>query len=173
MLFELIFNRGAYSLTPATFEDSFNLQGFTNRKVLLLDEIDKNDFKNLKPTLKRISSPEARIEQRGMYSTALLVLNNFPMLFIFANDFVKLEMSETALFNRFDFLTLPNYFVDKKELNKKPNSYLVDRNTENKIKSDVDGLSWLITASIKAFVNMENSNNEFILKQLQVKQWIY
>lgn len=165
LLFELIFNRGAYSLTPATFEDSFNLQGFTNRKVLLLDEIDKNDFKNLKPTLKRISSPEARIEQRGMYSTALLVLNNFPMLFIFANDFVKLEMSETALFNRFDFLTLPNYFVDKKELNKKPNSYLVDRNTENKIKSDVDGLSWLITASIKAFVNMENSNNEFILKQ--------
>lgn len=165
LLFELIFNRGAYSLTPATFEETFNLQGFTNRKVLLLDEIDKNDFKDLKPTLKRISSPEARIEQRAMYSTDNIVLTNFPMLFIFANVLVKLEMSDTALFNRFDFLKLPNSFVNERELNKVPNSYLVDRNTESKIKSDVDGLSWLITASIKAFVNMENSNNEFVLKQ--------
>ena len=165
LLFELIFNRGAYSLTPATFEETFNLQGFTNRKVLLLDEIDKNDFKDLKPTLKRISSPEARIEQRAMYSTENIVLTNFPMLFIFSNVLVKLDMSETALFNRFDFLKLPNSFVNERELNKVPNSYLVDRNTESKIKSDVDGLSWLITASIKAFVNMENSNNEFVLKQ--------
>ena len=165
LLFELIFNKGAYSLEPETFEDNFNAPSFANRKVLLLDEIDKNTFKNMKPTLKRISSPASRIEQRGIYSSENIVLNNFPNFFIFANELVKLEMSETALFNRFDFLKLPNYFVDKKELNKKTNSYLVDTNTEEKIKSDDKGLSWLITASIKAFSEMQNNNSNFILKQ--------
>ncbi len=165
LLFELIFNKGAYSLEPETFEDNFNAPSFANRKVLLLDEIDKNTFKNMKPTLKRISSPASRIEQRGIYSSENIVLNNFPNFFIFANELVKLEMSETALFNRFDFLKLPNYFVDEKELNKKENSYLVDTNTEEKIKSDDKGLSWLITASIKAFSEMQNNNSNFILKQ--------
>lgn len=165
LVMELIFNRGAYSLTPATFEENFNAPSFANRKVLLLDEIEKNDFKELKPTLKRISSPESRVEQRAIYSSENIVLTNFPMLFIFSNVLVKLEMSETALFDRFDFLKLPNSFVSEKELNKIPNSYLKDRNTEAKIKQDVKGLSWLITASIKAFVDMQTANNEFILKQ--------
>ena len=165
LVMELIFNRGAYSLTPATFEENFNAPSFANRKVLLLDEIEKNDFKELKPTLKRISSPESRVEQRAIYSSENIVLTNFPMLFIFSNVLVKLEMSETALFDRFAFLKLPNSFVSERELNKIPNSYLKDRNTEAKIKQDVKGLSWLITASIKAFVDMQTANSEFILKQ--------
>lgn len=165
LLFELIFNNGAYSLTPKTFEESFNLSSFENRKVMLLDEIDKNDFKDMKPTLKRISSPEARVEQRVMYSTDNHILNNFPMLFIFSNDLISIKPNEIALFDRFDFLELPNTFVSEKELNKIPNGYLKDRSTETKIKSDVKGLSWLITASIKMFRNMQNSNSEFILKQ--------
>lgn len=165
LLMELIFNIGAYPLTPQTFEDTFNLQGFTNRKVLLLDEIDKNDFNNLKPTLKRISSPEARIEQRAMHKPDNIILNNFPNLFIFANELINLKLDELALFSRFDFLELPNTFVSKKDLNKTPNAYLIDRDTESKIKEDVEGLSWLITASIKAFRNMQTSKSEFILRQ--------
>lgn len=165
LVMELIYNRSAYSLTPATFEQTFNAPSFANRKVLLLDEIEKNDFKDLKPTLKRISSPESRIEQRGIYSSENIVLNNFPMLFIFSNVLVKLEMSETALFDRFDFLKLPNNFVSERELNKMPNSYLKDRTTETKIKQDVEGLSWLITASIKAFRDMQSKNSEYVLKQ--------
>ena len=165
LLMELIFNKGAYSLTPQTFEETFNLQTFDNRKVLLLDEIDADDFKNMKPTLKRISSPESRVEQRAMYSTDNHVLNNFPMLFIFSNVLINLNMDELALFDRFDFLRLPNTFVSEKELNKTPNSYLKDRDTEKKIKEDIAGLSWLITASIQAFRNMRNSKSEFILRQ--------
>ena len=165
LLMELIFNKGAYSLTPQTFEETFNLQTFDNRKVLLLDEIDADDFKNMKPTLKRISSPESRVEQRAMYSTDNHVLNNFPMLFIFSNVLINLNMDELALFDRFDFLRLPNTFVSEKELNKTPNSYLKDRDTEKKIKDDIAGLSWLITASIQAFRNMRNSKSEFILRQ--------
>lgn len=165
LVMELIFNKGAYSLEPKNFDDNFNAPSFANRKVLLIDEIDKNDFKDLKPTLKRISSPEARIEQRAIYSNDNIILNNFPMLFIFANELVKLEISDTALFNRFDFLKLPNYFVEKKELNKNPNNYLVDTDTENKIKADFEGLSWLITTSIQAFKHMLNDNESFILKQ--------
>ena len=165
LVMELIFNKGAYSLTPQTFDDTFNLKGFTNRKVLLLDEIDKNDFTDLKPTLKRISSPEGRIEQRAMHKSDNIVLNNFPNLFIFTNELINLKLDELALFSRFDFLKLPNTFVNERELNKTPNSYPIDRNTESKIKSDAKGLSWLITASIQAFRNMQNSNSEYILKQ--------
>ena len=165
LVMELIFNNGAYSLTPQTFEQTFNLKSFENRKVLLLDEIDKNDFKHLKPTLKRISSPEARVEERAMYSTSNIIMDNFPMLFIFSNELINLKLDEIALFDRFDFLKLPNTFVSEKELNKTPNSYLKDRNTESKIKTDVKGLSWLITASIQSFRNMKSSNSEFILRQ--------
>lgn len=165
LLMELIFNKGAYSLTPQNFEDTFSLQGFTNRKVLLLDEIDKNDFNNLKPTLKRISSPEARMEQREIQKANMIILNNFPNLFIFSNVLINLKLDELALFSRFDFLKLPNTFVSEKELNTTPNSYLLDRETEAKVKADTDGLSWLITASIQAFRNMQSSNSEYILRQ--------
>ena len=84
LVMELIFNKGAYPLTPQTFEQTFNLQTFENRKVLLLDEIDKNDFKNLKPKINRITSPEARVEERAMYSTSNIIMDNFPMFFIFS-----------------------------------------------------------------------------------------
>ena len=130
-----------------------------------MDEIDKNDFKNLKPKLKRISSPEARVEERAMYSVSNIIMDNFPMLFIFSNELINLELDEIALFDRFDFLKLPNTFVTEKELNKTPNGYLKDRNTESKIKADVKGLSWLITASIESFKNMQSNNSEFILRQ--------
>jgi len=165
LLMELVFNKGAYSLTPQNFADAFGLQGFTNRKVLLLDEIDKNDFNDLKPTLKRISSPEGRIEQRAMHRADNIILNNFPNLFIFSNVLINLKLDELALFSRFDFLELPNTFVSERELNKTPNSYLLDRDTESKIKADADGLSWFITASIQAFRNMQSNNSEFILRQ--------
>lgn len=165
LVMELIFNNGAYSLTPKTFEETFNLSTFENRKVMLLDEIDKNDFKQMKPVLKRISSPEARVEQRVMYSTDNHILNNFPMLFIFSNELISLKPGEIALFDRFDFLELPNTFVSEKELNKTPNGYLKNRSTETNIKADVKGLSWLITASIQMFRNMQNSNSEFIARQ--------
>ena len=165
LVMELIFNRSAYSLTPQTFEETFNLKGFKNRKVLLLDEIDKNDFNHMKPTLKRISSPEGRMEQRGMFTDENIILNNFPNLFIFSNELINLKLDEVALFDRFDFLELPNTFVSEKELNKTHNSYLKDRNTEQKIKEDIKGLSWLITASIEVFKRMEETKSEYILKQ--------
>ena len=165
LLFELIYNKGAYPLTPSNFNDSFGAKGFLNKKVLLLDEIDKDDFKDMKPTLKRISSPVSKLQQRAMHSQEYITLSNFPMLFIFSNVLVKLNISEKALFDRFDFLKLPNTFVSESELNKTANSYLKDRNTEIKIMNDIKGLTWLVTASIKAFKNMESSNTEFILKQ--------
>ena len=87
------------------------------------------------------------------------------MLFIFANELVKIKPDAIALFDRFDFLKLPNTFVSENELKNTPNGYLKDRNTEKKIKADIKGLSWLITAGIHSFRNMRNSNSEFLLKQ--------
>ena len=165
LLNELVYNNGAYSLTPGDFEDKFGAKGFLNKKVCLIDEIGENDFKYLIPTLKRISSPQPNIQQRKIQSDEYYKLNKFPMLIMFANLIFTIDFSEKALFDRLDILELPNTFVTEKELNKKTNTYLVDRNTEIKVKNDTDGLSWLITASIQAFKNMEEANNEFLLRQ--------
>ena len=164
LLFELIYNKKAYSLTPDTFTQNFNLKSFLGRKCILLDEVDETSLNDIKPMIKRVSSPESRQEQRAIYSDKNIVLKNYPNMFIFSNVLLDFKLDELALFERFDFLKLPNRFVTEKELDK-PNTYLIDRNTEEKIKKDYEGLSWLISASIKVFNHMEENGMEYRGKQ--------
>lgn len=164
LLFELVYNKKAYSLTPDTFTESFNLKSFLGRKCILLDEVDETSLNDIKPMIKRVSSPESRQEQRAIYSDKNIVLKNYPNMFIFSNVLLDFKLDELALFERFDFLKLPNRFVTEKELDK-PNTYLIDRNTEEKIKKDYEGLSWLISASIKVFNHMEENGMEYRAKQ--------
>lgn len=164
LLFELVYNKKAYSLTPDTFTQNFNLKSFLGRKCILLDEVDETSLNDIKPMIKRVSSPESRQEQRAIYSDKNIVLKNYPNMFIFSNVLLDFKLDELALFERFDFLKLPNRFVTEKELDK-PNTYLIDRNTEEKIKKDYDGLSWLISASIKVFNHMEENGMEYRAKQ--------
>lgn len=164
LLFELIYNKKAYSLTPDTFTQNFNLKSFLGRKCILLDEVDETSLNDIKPMIKRVSSPESRQEQRAIYSDKNIILKNYPNMFIFSNVLLDFKLDELALFERFDFLKLPNRFVTEKELDK-PNTYLIDRNTEEKIKKDYDGLSWLISASIKVFNHMEENGMEYRAKQ--------
>lgn len=165
LLFELIYNHKAYSLTPETFTESFNLKSFLGRKCILLDEIDEKSLNDVKPMIKRISSPESRQEQRAIYSDKNIVLKNYPNMFIFSNVLLDFKLDELALFERFDFLKLPNTFTSEKKINKVPNSYIVDRQTEEKIKNDDEGLSWLISNSIRIFRQMEYSQQEYRRKQ--------
>lgn len=164
LLFELVYNKKAYSLTPDTFTENFNLKSFLGRKCILLDEVDETSLNDIKPMIKRVSSPESRQEQRAIYSDKNIVLKNYPNMFIFSNVLLDFKLDELALFERFDFLKLPNRFVTEKELDK-PNTYLIDRNTEEKIKKDYEGLSWLISASIKVFNHMEENGMEYRAKQ--------
>lgn len=164
LLFELVYNKKAYSLTPDTFTQNFNLKSFLGRKCILLDEVDETSLNDIKPMIKRVSSPESRQEQRAIYSDKNIVLKNYPNMFIFSNVLLDFKLDELALFERFDFLKLPNRFVTEKELDK-PNTYLIDRNTEEKIKKDYEGLSWLISASIKVFNHMEENGMEYRAKQ--------
>ena len=126
--------------------------------------MDETSLNDIKPMIKRVSSPESRQEQRAIYSDKNIILKNYPNMFIFSNVLLDFKLDELALFERFDFLKLPNRFVTEKELDK-PNTYLIDRNTEEKIKKDYDGLSWLISASIKVFNHMEENGMEYRAKQ--------
>ena len=74
LLFELIYNHKAYSLTPETFTESFNLKSFLGRKCILLDEVDETSLNDIKPMIKRVSSPESRQEQRAIYSDKNIIL---------------------------------------------------------------------------------------------------
>lgn len=162
---ELIYNVLSLSIVPESFEDKFNLDSFKNRKVVHIDEIDANSFDNLKPELKRKSSRYSKIEQRQMYSSETTAMHTFPNIFIYANVLINLTMEDLALFRRLDFLELPNKFVEAKELHKYENAYLLDEDAEDKLRNDVDGLSWLITASILCFKDMKERKATYTLRQ--------
>ena len=159
LLFELVFNKQSYPLTPNDMDGNFNLPAYMDRRVILIDEIDRNSFNKLKPDLKRMSSKYARTEQRMMYTDKNAIINNYANIFIFSNVLISMTLDELALFDRMDFLELPNRFVYEHELNKYPNTYLKDPLTEEKILSDYDGLSWLITASILAYKSLKATPN--------------
>ena len=101
-----------------------------------------------------------------MYSESKYTIENYPEITIYSN--VKLDLdpiSDYALFERIDFLKLPNRFVSSKELNKFNNAYLKNDKLVDMLKEDTVGLNWLITASIKCFKDMIKRNNRYTLKQ--------
>ena len=106
------------------------------------------------------------METRQLYSTNTFTLYGFPNITIYSNDLLDLQpIEDGALFSRIDYLELPNKFVEESELDKYNNTYLKLEGLEDKLKQDLDGLSWLITAGILCFKNMKQTSNRYTLKQ--------
>ena len=164
--YNLIFNRLNYAVTISSFEDDFNLINFNNRLVCNMDEITKNSFENSKDIIKRVTSPATKTEARQMYTDNTIVLNSYPNFNIYSNVMVNLDIKEDlALFNRIDYLVLPNKFVEEEEISKYNNAYPKLRGLEDLLKEDYGGLSWLITAAILSFKDMKEESRKYTLRQ--------
>lgn len=164
--YNLIFNRLNYAVTISSFEDDFNLINFSNRLVCNMDEITKNSFENSKDIIKRVTSPATKTEARQMYTDNTIVLNSYPNFNIYSNVMVNLDIKEDlALFNRIDYLVLPNKFVEEEEISKYNNAYPKLRGLEDLLKEDYEGLSWLITAAILSFKDMKEESRKYTLRQ--------
>ena len=164
--YNLIFNRLNYAVTISSFEDEFNVINFSNRLVCNMDEITKNSFENSKDIIKRVTSPATKTEARQMYTDNTIVLNSYPNFNIYSNVMVNLDIKEDlALFNRIDYLVLPNKFVEEEEISKYNNAYPKLRGLEDLLKEDYEGLSWLITAAILSFKDMKEESRKYTLRQ--------
>ena len=162
----LLFNKLDYEIKPETLKDNFNLENFYNRLLITIDEITRDSFKDLKDYLKQMTSKYSKMEGRQLYSTNTFTLYGFPNIYIYSNELLDLQpIEDGALFSRIDYLELPNKFVENSELDKYNNTYLKLEGLEDKLKQDLDGLSWLITAGILCFKNMKQTTNRYTLRQ--------
>lgn len=168
LLDHLIFNNLNYEITPETLKDKFKLTGFFNRLIVSIDEVTSKSFDDLKDQIKKITSKYSKMEERGLYSDNTIKLYGFPNINIYSNELLDLNpATEGALFDRIDYLELPNKFVSKNELDKYNNTYEIVDGIEDLLKQDLEGLSWLITASIICFKEMRQTKNRYTLRQTQ------
>lgn len=164
-----IYNKLSYEITPQTLKDDFNLVNFYNKLAITIDEVTRESFRELKDKLKQMSSKFSKTEKRGMYTTDIFTLYGYPNIFIFSNELLNLKpVEDGALFIRLDYLKLPNTYVEKDQLSKyKPedNVYPILDNIEELLLQDTEGLSWLITAGILLFNEMQKTKSNYTCKQ--------
>lgn len=162
-LYDFIYNDMAKTITPAIFKDNFNAKDFLNKCVINLDEVNKEflDSSLFKNEFKNIVSQGGGKSQRQIRSDKMIHITSYPNLNIYSNELPTVNLNERNLLTRYDVLVMPNVFVSENELNKYENSYLANPNILNEIKQDYKGLSWLITASILSFKNMQEENRKY------------
>ena len=163
---DLLFNDKNISIDASTLEDKFSFKSYDNALAINIDEIDKDSFENVKPELKRISSQYSKMQFRNMREESQYVIEEFPEITIYSNVKLKLDpVDDYALFERIDFIRLPNRFVSETEVKKYDNAYIKNDNLFKELKKDKRGLNWLITASIKCFKDMMKHKRRYCCKQ--------
>lgn len=165
-LLDLLYNDKNISIDASTLEDNFSFKSYDNALAINIDEIDKDSFEKVKPTLKRISSQYSKQQFRNMREESQYIIEEFSEITICSNIKLNLDpVDDYALFERIDFLRLPNRFVSEHEVKKYDNAYIKNDNLFNELRKDRRGLNWLITASIKCFKDMMKNKRRYSCKQ--------
>ena len=165
-LHDLLYNDKNISIDASTLEDNFSFKSYDNALAINIDEIDKDSFEKVKPILKRITSQYSKQQFRNMREETQYIIEEFAEITICSNIKLEIDPNEDyALFERIDFLKLPNRFVNEKDVAKFPNAYAKNDKLFEQLKADKKGLNWLITASIKCLKNMLDNNKRFCCKQ--------
>ncbi len=162
---KLIFNEYHVTINPAMLKDAFSDGVIGGTSLITFDELQEDSFMNVIDVVKKLTGGVISNTSRIMFSQDKSEITDFGMVWIFTNVIPALPLTDKAIYIRLNVFELPNQFVIKNELNRSPNNYLIDTDINNKLKQDKKGLSWLISASIKAYKEMIDNNATFLCEQ--------
>jgi len=164
---ELTLNGFHANLKPNEFlNDTFGESTTqANKNRIFMDETKRNTFIGNEDTLKRRSSGGRGVDSRKIQSADVYKAETNPMMYILSNFLFIIDIDDTALLYRTDFLRLPNTFVEKSKNNLENNEYIKDPNLDNKLKKDFKGLEWYVNAQIKEYLGMKKNKESFLASQ--------
>ena len=137
---------------------------------MLIEEMNKNSLKGDIVELFKDMSGRGQRDVRRMYTQETQKVKDFGVFFIATNILPFVDFSNKAYWERANIIKMPNKFDNYEDLEN--NIYLADPDIESKLAQDIDGLEWLISASIDAYA--KRPNNDFTIKQSALEtQFIY
>ena len=145
----LIFDKHYYGFTPKHLKnDNFTDSMASGKNALVIDELTKDSLTGLWDIIKRYSSGLDNTTKRIMYSDETDDISTYGLLYIFTNVIPDIPTDDKAILRRVDILSLPNVFTDNPISD---NEYPIINGIDIKLKQDIQGLEWLVNASIKAY----------------------
>ena len=148
-ILHLIFDKHYYGFTPKQLKtDNFTDSMASGKNALVIDELTKDSLNGLWDIIKRYSSGLDNTTKRTMYSDETDDISSYGLLYVFTNVIPDMPTDDKAILRRVDILTLPNVFTDNPTAD---NEYPIINGIDLKLKHDVQGLEWLVNASIKAY----------------------
>lgn len=145
----LIFDKHYYGFTPKQLKnDNFTDSMASGKNALVIDELTKDSLTGLWDIIKRYSSGLDNTTKRIMYSDETDDISTYGLLYVFTNVIPDMPTDDKAILRRVDILSLPNVFTDNPTSD---NEYPIINGIDIKLKQDIQGLEWLVNASIKAY----------------------
>lgn len=167
-ILELVFNSRFIEINANKLVGDFNYNQIRNKNVICIQELNSKTFTNeVIAEIKKRTSPENSETARKIHSDESITIRNVGMFFLFTNVIPSFDMSDNAFLTRLDIVKLVNTFVSQEILgkNQDKNYYLINNNLYKELEEDIKGLSWFVSASIKAFKEMLEDKTEFRCKQ--------
>ena len=166
-ILQTVFTGLNVTVRPNKITDDFFKVNLGSTNVLIMDELDKDSFKGseLLSNYKDLTGRGAE-QTRNIRKQDPVTVHNYGMLWLFSNTAPYVKFNEKAYWRRTDLFTLPNSFSDDvQEDDPTERIYKANPYLDDLIKSDVDGMEWLISRSIYEYKQMIINGDSFLLNQ--------
>lgn len=166
-ILQTVFTGLNVTVRPNKITDDFFKVNLGSTNVLIMDELDKDSFKGaeLLANYKDLTGRGAE-QTRNIRKQDPVTVHNYGMLWLFSNTAPYVKFNEKAYWRRTDLFTLPNSFSDDvQEDDPTERIYKANPYLDDLIKSDVNGMEWLISRSIYEYKQMIIKGDSFLLNQ--------
>ena len=165
-ILSMLYGDLAVSVKPSNFTDDFFATNLSDTNLILIDELNKNSFTpQVVDVLKDISGRGVR-DVRIMRSQETIKAKDYGVIIIATNNVPNVPFNQLAYWKRLILVKMPNVFDETIEENSQENMQnnilKANENLEFQLEDDIDGIEWLISASIEAY---KNKGSNFIITQ--------
>lgn len=160
---KLVLNDLYKNVDSSSFDDNFNYELFSNNHSINIDETTQKELMEIMEKLKSFTSPNSSKDHRKQYGTGKVKSDNDGNIDIYTNHLIKPNLDDGGFLGRLTIITFPNQFRKEHEvkMNKYENAYVEDEKTYDKLKEDIDGLSWYVSSSINYYLDMIHVKGNF------------